>query len=139
MAGWESPLTTEADLGERVLTDLAVPQRVIPGIADFVRGGLPAPADTDDGNHWVDGVCWLYCGQQRTRVLWIGPASVAGAQAAMYACGPCIQELQERVWQSIVLNDEPGQPGPATDLETAQWERRRAGRHRGPRRFLRRT
>ncbi|MFD9973240.1 hypothetical protein ACFWZR_02865 [Streptomyces sp. NPDC059017] len=87
-----------------------MPPRVIPGIADFARGGLPAPAATDDGNRWEDGRCWLYCGQQWTRVLWIGPVSVAGAQAPMYACGPCIQELQERVWQAILLGDEPTRP-----------------------------
>ena len=78
-----------------MLTELALPHRVIPGIAEFARGGLPAPAATDDGNEWVDGFCWLYCGQQWTRVLWIGPASVAGAQAPMYACGPCIRTLHE--------------------------------------------
>ncbi|WP_030458873.1 hypothetical protein [Kitasatospora sp. NRRL B-11411] len=92
-----------------MLTELAVPHRVIPGITDFARGGRPAPAATDDGNQWVDGFCWLYCGQQWTRVLWIGPVSVAGAQAPMYACGPCIRELQERVWHSILLSDEPSQ------------------------------
>ena len=70
---------------------------VIPGIAEFARGGLPAPAQTDDGNPWVDGLCWLYCGQRWTRVLWIGPATVAGMNAPMFACGPCIAELQERV------------------------------------------
>lgn len=79
-----------------MLTGVALRHRVIPGITEFARGGLPAPAATDDGNEWVDGGCWLYCGQRWTRVLWIGPASVAGAQAPMYACGPCIRVLQER-------------------------------------------
>ena len=122
-----------------MLTELAVPHQVIPGIAEFARGGPPSPAATDDNNQWVDGFCWLYCGQQWTRVLWIGPANVAGAQAAMFACGPCIQELQERVWQSILLNDEPGQPAPVADVVAMQPEGRRGGRHRGPRRLLRRT
>jgi hypothetical protein len=36
---------------------------VIPGITEFVRGGLLDPPSTDDGNRWVDGFCWLYCGQ----------------------------------------------------------------------------
>jgi hypothetical protein len=84
--------------------------RVTPGIAGFARGGLPVLAVTDDGNRWVDGLCWLYCGQRWTRVLWIGPVSVAGAEAPMYACGPCIQELQERVWQAIRRRDEPSRP-----------------------------
>jgi hypothetical protein len=76
---------------------------VIPGLADFARGGQPAPAETDDGNRWVDGFCWLYCGHRWTRVLWIGPVSVAGAEAPAYACGPCIGQLVKpwvwwRVW-----------------------------------------
>lgn len=45
-------------------------------------GGLPAPAATDDRNAWVDGFCWLYCGQRWTRVLLIGPASIAGRPGA---------------------------------------------------------
>ncbi|GAA3010573.1 hypothetical protein Sfulv_32350 [Streptomyces fulvorobeus] len=109
--------------------ELAVPHRVIPGIAEFAREGLPAPASTNDANHWVDGLCWLYCGQRWTRVLWIGPASVAGAQAAMYACGPCIRELQERVWQSILLNDEPVRSTASGAPAEAKPEgRRRVGR-----------
>ncbi|MFD4143664.1 hypothetical protein [Streptomyces sp. NPDC058572] len=122
-----------------MLTEVALPHRVIPGIAEFARGGLPAPASTDDGNKWVDGFCWLYCGQQWTRVLWIGPASVACAQAPMYACGACIRVLQERVWQSILIKDEPARPDrpsetPALEPPSA----RRVGRHRGHSRFLRR-
>lgn len=56
-----------------MLTEVALQHRVIPGIAEFARGGLPSPAATDDGNEWVDGPCWLYCGQRWTRVLWIRP------------------------------------------------------------------
>ncbi len=79
---------------------------VIPEIASLARDGLPAPAETNDGNPWMDGCCWLYCGQRCTRVLWIGPANVAGMQAPMFACGPCIAELHKRLWQSIRLSDE---------------------------------
>ncbi|CAL9534394.1 hypothetical protein SUDANB70_04124 [Streptomyces sp. enrichment culture] len=112
---------------------------MIPGIAEFARGGLPAPAATDDGNEWVDGVCWLYCGQQWTRVLWIGPASVAGAQAPMYACGPCIRVLQERVWQSLLSKDEPARSDrPSKATAVGPPPARRTGRHRGQSRFLRR-
>ncbi|TXS31414.1 hypothetical protein EAO71_06765 [Streptomyces sp. ms191] len=122
-----------------MLTELALPNRVIPGIAEFALGGLPAPAATNDGNAWVDGLCWLYCGQRWTRVLWIGPASVAGAQAAMYACGPCIQELQERVWRSILLDDQPAHaPHPSQAAGSDAPAERRSGRHRGQSRFLRR-
>lgn len=58
-----------------MLTGVALQHKVIFGIAEFARGGLPASAATDDGNEWVDGLCWLYCGQRRTRVLWIAPPS----------------------------------------------------------------
>lgn len=90
---------------------------VIPGIAAYTHEGLPTPAQTDDSNAWVDGVCWLYCGQRWTRVLWIGPASVAGMQAPMFACSPCIAELHERVWRSIRLRDEPHRRGPQARTE----------------------
>ncbi|MFJ9826732.1 hypothetical protein ACIRSU_20520 [Streptomyces sp. NPDC101160] len=104
---------------------------VIPGIAEFARGGLPDPPATDNGNDWVDGVCWLYCGQQRTRVLWIGPATVAGAQAPIYACGACIKELQARIWRSHRAQDaishSAPSPGRAPELRSAAGGR---GRHR---------
>ncbi|KIF02018.1 hypothetical protein PL81_32395 [Streptomyces sp. RSD-27] len=102
---------------------------VIPGIAAYAHEGLPTPAQTDDSNTWVDGVCWLYCGQRRTRVLWIGPASVAGMQAPMFACSPCISELHKRVWQSIRLRD--GSHGSThTRIEVDDQSRPRGGRHR---------
>ncbi len=111
---------------------------VIPGIAEFARGGLPAPAQTDDRNPWVDGICWLYCGQRWTRVLWIGPASVAGMQAPMFACSPCIAELHERVWRSVHLSDAPHRTGPySTHTAKDEYGRPRRGRHRARSRFLR--
>lgn len=110
---------------------------VIPGIAAFAREGLPAPAQTDDLNAWVDGVCWLYCDQRRTRVLWIGPASVAGIQAPMFACDPCIAELHERVWRSVRLSDKPHRPS-AHSAQVEEYEARqtRGGRHRARSKFL---
>lgn len=111
---------------------------VIPGIAAYAREGLPTPARTDDGNPWVDGHCWLYCGQRWTRVLWIGPASVAGMQAPMFACGSCIAELHERVWRSLRLSDEPDRLSPHTrHLEEDEHIGPRRGRHRARSRFLR--
>lgn len=127
------------ELGGAVLTELALPHRLIPGIAEFARGGLPAPAATDDGNEWLDNYCWLYCGQQWTRVLWIGPASVAGAQVPMYACGPCIRILQERVWEAILLSDESARSSEVNEVtEPGPSAGRRTGRHRAPGRLLRR-
>ncbi|MFF2849747.1 hypothetical protein ACFVT5_25925 [Streptomyces sp. NPDC058001] len=123
-----------------MLTEVALQHRVIPGIAAFARGGLPAPAATDDGNEWVDGLCWLYCGQRWTRVLWIGPARVAGAQAPMYACGPCIHVLQERIWQSLLSEDRTERsPRPSEAAAVGQpTSGTRTGKHRGQSRFLRR-
>ncbi|MCH5674714.1 hypothetical protein [Streptomyces gilvus] len=123
-----------------MLTEVASQHSVIPEVADFARGELPAPAATDDGNEWIDGFCWLYCGQQWTRVLWIGPARVAGTQAPMYACGPCIRELQERVWQSLLSKDRPApslRPG-ETAAPGQPASGRRTSKHRSQGRFLRR-
>ncbi|WP_075017637.1 hypothetical protein [Actinacidiphila rubida] len=119
-----------------MLTEDFLQHRVIPGIAAFARRGLPEPATTDDDNAWTDGYCWLFCGQQWTRVLWIGPASIAGAQAPMYACGPCIHELHERIWQAILLTDDPSIPahadtaGPQEPRARQQPGRHRRRRHR---------
>ncbi|WP_434591732.1 hypothetical protein [Streptomyces sp. A5-4] len=118
---------------------MATTPQVIPGIAEFARGGLPAAADTDDGNTWIDGYCWLYCGRSWTRVLWIGPVTMAGAQAAMYACGPCIRALQDQVWQSILLRDEPTRLAPPSTLTTAEQPGgRHVGKHRARGGLLRR-
>ncbi|MFH8362291.1 hypothetical protein ACH4FV_22240 [Streptomyces anulatus] len=124
-----------------MLTEVALQHRVIPGIAEFARGGLPAPAATDDGNEWVDGLCWLCCGQRWTRVLWIGPARVAGAQAPMYACGACIGELQERVRQSFFNESRPaGSTRPSESAEVGQsTSGKRTGKHRGQSRLFRRS
>ncbi|MFD4609958.1 hypothetical protein ACFWOT_18030 [Streptomyces sp. NPDC058440] len=51
--------------------------------------------------------------------------------APMFACGPCIAELQERVWTSVFLGDEPDTP--VIRAEPAGGEaanRSRRGRHR---------
>lgn len=63
--------------------------------------GTPAPARTDDGNHWITGSCWGWCGSSEARVLWMGPAQTTGHVIAdLYYCGPCITRLHHR----IVLN-----------------------------------
>lgn len=113
-----------------MLTEFDLQHRVIPGIAAFARGGLPEPPATDDGNEWTDGYCWLFCGRQWTRVLWIGPANVAGAQAPMYACGPCIRELQERVWQALLLADESAPPRAAEKPPVDPPAERSGAKHR---------
>ncbi|MBK3582270.1 hypothetical protein ACIPM5_21315 [Streptomyces microflavus] len=122
-----------------MLTEVALQHRVIPGIAEFARGGLPSPATTDDGNEWVDGLCRLYCGRRWTRVLWIGSAGVAGAQASMYACGACIGELQERVRQAVHESRPAGSTRPSESAAVGQSAAdKRTGKHRGQSRLFRR-
>jgi hypothetical protein len=113
----------------------------------------PLPAATDDGNAWVDGWCWLWCGWRYTRVLWIGAVGTPGANSPLYACGPCIKLLHDSVWdyaettQHWLPADEWGreiplyQPVRESPPEAIRFRR---GRHRRPRtplgrRFLRAT
>lgn len=119
-----------------MLTEVALQHRVIPGIAEFARGGLPAPAATDGGNEWVDGLCWLYCGQRWTRVLWIGPARVAGAQARCTRAAPA----------SASCRNGSGNPSstraarPSESAEVGQsTSGKRTGKHRGQSRLFRRS
>ncbi|MGY1452566.1 hypothetical protein [Streptomyces sp. SS8] len=53
----------------------------------------PLVAQTDDGNQWVTGACWLYCRREGVRVLWVGSVTTPGTTGDVYACGPCIAEL----------------------------------------------
>ena len=101
---------------------------VIPGLASLARAERPDVPTTDDGNLWIDGMCWLYC-QRWGRVTWIGPASVGGAVAAMFACAPCIRTLNDHVWDSILLADASPVSRPGTAEPSA--DRGSAGRHRG--------
>ena len=60
------------------------------------RGATPTPAratQTADGNLWMTGACWLYCRREGARVLRVGSVSTPGATGDVYACGPCIAEL----------------------------------------------
>ncbi|MFB6711826.1 hypothetical protein ACFCZY_03020 [Streptomyces sp. NPDC056237] len=61
------------------------------------RDAWPLAARTDDGNAWVTGDCWLYCRREGVRVLWIGSVHAPGAMADLYACGPCVAELDHMV------------------------------------------
>ncbi|MEU5383236.1 hypothetical protein [Kitasatospora cineracea] len=116
---------------------------IVPGIAEFARGGRPALPATDDGNDWSDGLCWLYC-LSWTRVMWIGRVTVAAADAPMNACAPCIRRLNDLLWEHLLLSGqgiETGQlpapaPAPAPTsrgplaLESGQPRARHKGRHR---------
>lgn len=57
------------------------------------RDGWPLVAQTDDGNPWGTGACWLYCRREDVRVLWVGSVNTPGATGDVYACGPCLVEL----------------------------------------------
>jgi hypothetical protein len=61
------------------------------------RDAWPPVARTDDGNAWVTGACWLYCRREGVRVLWVGSVNAPGATGDVYACGPCLAELDRIV------------------------------------------
>ncbi|MGW2177073.1 hypothetical protein ACWCXX_03055 [Streptomyces sp. NPDC001732] len=61
------------------------------------RDAWPLVAQTDDCNTWVTGGCWLYCRREGVRVLWVGSVNTPGATGDVYACGPCLVELDRIV------------------------------------------
>ena len=107
------------------------------------RDAWPLVAQTGDGNPWVTGVCWLYCRREEVAVLWVGAVATPGATGDVYACGPCIAELDhmvrvqahgrdritDRAAQSATLavpaHVHPPRAHPSDDS---------GGRHRSPRR-----
>ncbi|MFD0572512.1 hypothetical protein ACFQ0T_29085 [Kitasatospora gansuensis] len=85
---------------------------VLPGIAAFARADRPETPVPDDGNDWVLGRCWLYCGREQLPVLWIGPVTVVSATAAMHACASCISRLNDLLWDELLV----GSTAPAPEL-----------------------
>ncbi len=81
-----------------MLTEVALQHRVIPGIAEFARGRLPAPPSTDDGNKWVDGHCWLYCSSSPRQ--WPEPPLISGSASPWPGQKP---DSLSAFW-SVVLN-----------------------------------
>lgn len=61
------------------------------------RDVWPLVAQAGDGNAWVTGACWLYCRREGVAVLWVGSVATPGARGDVYACGPCIAELDHMV------------------------------------------
>ncbi|MEU3629459.1 MULTISPECIES: hypothetical protein [Streptomyces] len=57
----------------------------------------PAVARTGDGNPWTTGMCWLFCRRRGVAVLWVGSVTTPGATGNVYACGPCLAELDHMV------------------------------------------
>ncbi|MFB4193379.1 hypothetical protein [Streptomyces carpaticus] len=78
-----------------------------PDLADseFLR---PEPARPGDGQQWVTGWCWLYCGHRFTKVLWLGVITAAGVSAPVYACGDCLARIHDAAWDyAEAVADEP--------------------------------
>lgn len=70
---------------------------------------LPSPPETNDGNQWITGRCWLWCGRERTRVLWIGTGTAPGGVIAhLFACASCAQSLGDQVLDSQLSADIGG-------------------------------
>lgn len=70
---------------------------------------LPPPAETDDGNRWVTDRCWLWCGRERTRVVWIGTGTAPGGVTAhLFACASCAQSLGDQVLAAQMSVDVGG-------------------------------
>ncbi|MFC8449481.1 hypothetical protein [Kitasatospora sp. NPDC057223] len=78
---------------------------VIPGIMALSRAERPELPFPNDGNPWVTGRCWLYCGRDEVSVMWIGPVTVAAASAPMFACAECIARLNSLVWEHLLWKD----------------------------------
>ncbi len=61
------------------------------------RDAWPLVAQVGDGNAWLTGACWLYCRREGVAVLWVGSVATPGATGDVYACGPCMAELDHMV------------------------------------------
>lgn len=70
---------------------------------------LPPPAETDDGNHWTIGRCWLWCGREHARVLWIGTGTAPGGVTThLFACVACAQSLGDQILAAQLSADIGG-------------------------------
>ncbi|MFF8367277.1 hypothetical protein ACF05W_00335 [Streptomyces lydicus] len=45
----------------------------------------------------MTGTCWLFCRREGVAVLWVGSVTTPGATGDVYACGPCLAELDHMV------------------------------------------
>ncbi|MQS01161.1 hypothetical protein [Streptomyces alkaliterrae] len=45
----------------------------------------------------MTGECWLFCRREGVAVLWVGSVTTPGATGDVYACGPCLAELDHMV------------------------------------------
>ncbi|MFE5091772.1 hypothetical protein ACFRCI_15525 [Streptomyces sp. NPDC056638] len=89
-----------------------------PALARPWRDAWPLAARTDDGNAWVTGDCWLYCRREGVRVLWVGSVNTPGATGDLYACGPCVAELDHMVRIQSHRRDAPAGTGTRKKAKT---------------------
>ncbi|GAA2773746.1 hypothetical protein [Kitasatospora cinereorecta] len=91
-------------------THVGLAPRIIPGIAAFAME--EGARELESNSAWGQGQCWLYCGRN-VEVRWLGPVTVAAANAPMYACARCITRLTDLA-ESIVeaAPDSPRLPAP---------------------------
>lgn len=66
---------------------------------------LPAQPEPGNGNGWVVGRCWFWCGRESARVLWIGSATTLGVSADVFACTACIRILGDQIIDSQIVTD----------------------------------
>lgn len=66
---------------------------------------LPPVAERDDDNLWVTGRCWLWCGRESARVVWLGPATVLGVSADVFACEACTRSLADQILDAQMARD----------------------------------
>ncbi|MER7585370.1 hypothetical protein [Kitasatospora sp. NPDC097691] len=80
---------------------------VLPTPAETGAGRLPELPETDDGNPWASGDCWLYCGRTSVRLLWLNPVTAAGGiSTALYACAD-IATLHRKAVAAVAKRDAP--------------------------------
>ncbi|MGW4202488.1 hypothetical protein [Streptomyces sp. NPDC004726] len=70
-----------------------------------MRDGWPYTARAGDGNAWVIDRCWFFCRREDGRVLWVGSVRSPGGIGDMYACGPCVAELDRLVRVQVAERD----------------------------------
>lgn len=86
-----TPTVSPAPLGNRFR------QRSVPR--------LPPLASIDDDNRWVTGRCWLWCGRESARVVWLGPATALGVSADVFACEACTRSLADQILDAQMAHD----------------------------------
>lgn len=79
----------------------------------------PLPVQEGDSCPWVSGACMLSCRRDDVRVLWLGPIHAPSGIGALYACAPCVCELNQLVHEQLRARDDP-----------KYWERARRRRRR---------